>query len=68
MEWKVGFFLLVIWNCAEFDFALETSNMIIMILAYTQLSGNDTLITDHYSLLRKWGQYLSNNSLAPNDQ
>lgn len=50
------------------ELVLETSNMLIMILAYTQLSGNDTLIKSHYNSLRKWGQYLGNNSLTPNDQ
>lgn len=51
--------------CAKVDLTPETSNMLIMILAYSQLSGNNTLINNHYGLLQKWGQYLSNNSLTP---
>lgn len=42
--------------------------MIIMILAYTQVSGNKTFIDSHYDMLHKWTLYLGNNSLVPNNQ
>ena len=42
--------------------------MLIMILAYTQNSGNNSLIYNHYGLLQKWGQYLKQNALAPTNQ
>lgn len=42
--------------------------MLIMTLAYSQRSGNSTFISKHYSMLREWAQYLSNNTLTPLDQ
>lgn len=47
---------------------LETSNMLIMTLAYSQISGNGTFIDRHYNMLREWGYYLGNNSLLPTNQ
>ena len=42
--------------------------MLIMALAYTQISGNKALVDNHYGLLRGWGNYLVNNSLTPTNQ
>lgn len=46
----------------------ETSNMLIMTLAYTEISENKNLIGSHYDMLKNWGQYLVTNSLAPSNQ
>lgn len=46
----------------------ETANMLIMILAYTQVSGNKTFVHSHYGLLRNWALYLGDNSLTPSNQ
>ncbi|EJC98591.1 DUF1793-domain-containing protein [Fomitiporia mediterranea MF3/22] len=51
------------------DFGIEeTANMLIMTLAYSQRSGNGTFIGTHYALLRKWAEYLGNNTLTPSNQ
>lgn len=42
--------------------------MIIMTLAYTQASGNETLINSYYDLLRNWCNYLVANTLTPTNQ
>lgn len=53
----------------EHDYGVEeTANMIIMTLAYSQRSGNGTFISNHYTLLRKWADYLTNNTLTPSNQ
>ncbi|KAL5508771.1 hypothetical protein ACEPAG_4750 [Sanghuangporus baumii] len=46
----------------------ETANMLIMTLAYSQRSGNGTLLKRHYPLLRNWAEYLENNTLTPSNQ
>ena len=46
----------------------ESANMLIMTLAYSQRSGNGTLISQHYNLLREWAEYLENNTLTPSNQ
>ncbi|EJC99891.1 DUF1793-domain-containing protein [Fomitiporia mediterranea MF3/22] len=46
----------------------ETANMIIMALAYTQASGNRTLLDMHYTMFRRWAEYLIQNSLTPTNQ
>ncbi|KAI5119765.1 hypothetical protein M0805_009236 [Coniferiporia weirii] len=46
----------------------ETSNMLIMTLAYSQASGNGTFLTKHYTLLRSWADFLVNNTLNPVNQ
>ncbi|EJD03589.1 DUF1793-domain-containing protein [Fomitiporia mediterranea MF3/22] len=46
----------------------ESAGMLIMTLAYTQWSGNNTLISKHYGLLRGWAEYLGNNTLTPTAQ
>ena len=46
----------------------ESANMIIMILAYSQRSGNGTFISNHYTLLRGWAEYLESNTLTPMNQ
>lgn len=42
--------------------------MLIMILSYSQTSGNKTFINSHYGMLQSWGYYLGNNSLSPTNQ
>jgi len=46
----------------------ETANMIIMTYAHMLASGDGSLATQHYNLLKSWGSYLLNNSLIPGDQ
>ncbi|KAI5119766.1 hypothetical protein M0805_009237 [Coniferiporia weirii] len=46
----------------------ETANMLIMTLAYSQISGNGTFLSSHYTLLQKWASFLENNSLTPTNQ
>ncbi|KAF4567439.1 hypothetical protein EYR36_011059 [Pleurotus pulmonarius] len=43
----------------------DTASMLIMTLAYAMASGNGTLIATHYRLLRRWGEWLGNNSATP---
>ncbi|KAL4258458.1 Glutaminase GtaA [Pleurotus pulmonarius] len=43
----------------------HTASMLIMTLAYAMASGNGTLIATHYRLLRRWGEWLGNNSATP---
>ena len=62
---RLLFDYMVFWNDV---ICLETSNMLIMTLAYTQISGNKTFIDNHYGLLRNWANYLVNNSLTPANQ
>ncbi|KAI5117537.1 hypothetical protein M0805_004769 [Coniferiporia weirii] len=46
----------------------ETANMLIMTLAYSQASGNGTFLAKHYTLLRKWADFLVTNTLNPINQ
>ncbi|KAI5120589.1 hypothetical protein M0805_002538 [Coniferiporia weirii] len=46
----------------------ETANMLIMTLAYSQASGNGTFLAKHYTLLRKWADFLVTNALNPINQ
>lgn len=39
--------------------------MLIMVLAHAQKSGEGRLIVKYYDLLRKWADFLVNNSLQP---
>ncbi|KAI5115722.1 hypothetical protein M0805_009015, partial [Coniferiporia weirii] len=48
--------------------ASETANMLIMTLAYSQASGNGTFLANHYTLLRKWADFLVTNALNPINQ
>ncbi|KAI5115723.1 hypothetical protein M0805_009016 [Coniferiporia weirii] len=48
--------------------SLETANMLIMTLAYSQTSGNGTFLAKHYTLLRGWADFLANNTLRPINQ
>ncbi|KAF7428113.1 hypothetical protein PC9H_007332 [Pleurotus ostreatus] len=43
----------------------DTAGMLIMTLAYAMASGNGTLIANHYGLLRRWGEWLGNNTVTP---
>ncbi|KAF4598088.1 hypothetical protein EYR38_006482 [Pleurotus pulmonarius] len=45
--------------------SFHTASMLIMTLAYAMASGNGTLIATHYRLLRRWGEWLGNNSATP---
>ncbi|KAJ8496439.1 hypothetical protein ONZ45_g12430 [Pleurotus djamor] len=46
----------------------ESASMIIMSLAYTLASGNASLINEHYDLFKRWGTYLEENAITPNNQ
>ncbi|KLO10459.1 DUF1793-domain-containing protein [Schizopora paradoxa] len=46
----------------------QSGNMIIMLLAHLQASGDATLVTQHYDLIKNWTDYLVENSLDPNAQ
>ncbi|KLO07710.1 hypothetical protein SCHPADRAFT_836241 [Schizopora paradoxa] len=46
----------------------QSGNMIIMLLAHLQSSGDSSLIRQHYSLIKKWADYLVQISLSPGMQ
>ncbi|KAI0633572.1 hypothetical protein C8Q77DRAFT_1217931 [Trametes polyzona] len=46
----------------------ETGNMLIMMYAHARFSGDGTLIGRHYSLAKRWADYLTNNTLYPTGQ
>ncbi|KAK7675988.1 hypothetical protein QCA50_021064, partial [Cerrena zonata] len=46
----------------------HTSSMLIMAYAHARLSGDGTLISRHYSLLRRWAEYLVNSTMSPPDK
>ncbi|KLO18701.1 DUF1793-domain-containing protein [Schizopora paradoxa] len=46
----------------------QSSNMLIMSLAHAQTSGDGTLISTYYALLKQWAEYLVDNALTPNSQ
>ncbi|OCH91418.1 hypothetical protein OBBRIDRAFT_886945 [Obba rivulosa] len=43
----------------------QTGNMLIMTLAHARISGDGSLISQHYGLLKSWANYLINNILFP---
>ncbi|KAI8932119.1 hypothetical protein NX059_011004 [Plenodomus lindquistii] len=43
----------------------ECGNMIIMVLAYSQFSGNTNYIKEHYHILKQWSEYLVEHALIP---
>ncbi|EMD35396.1 hypothetical protein CERSUDRAFT_66560 [Gelatoporia subvermispora B] len=43
----------------------ETGNMLIMTLASARASGDGSLVSQYYSLLRQWASYLVENTLHP---
>ncbi|KAK7685160.1 hypothetical protein QCA50_011523 [Cerrena zonata] len=45
----------------------HTSSMLIMTYAHARVSGDGTLISRHYSLLRKWAEYLIGLTMNPPD-
>ncbi|KLO07711.1 DUF1793-domain-containing protein [Schizopora paradoxa] len=51
------------------NFGIEDSaSMIIMSLAYLQASGDDSLVSQHYNLLKGWSNYLVSTALNPGTQ
>ncbi|KAI0746013.1 hypothetical protein C8Q76DRAFT_606683 [Earliella scabrosa] len=46
----------------------QTGNMLIMLYAQARISGDGTLIAQHYNLTKRWADYLVNNALAPENQ
>ncbi|THH26639.1 hypothetical protein EUX98_g7550 [Antrodiella citrinella] len=46
----------------------ECGNMLIMVLSYTQRTGDNSLIVTYYDLLDKWAQFLVDNALHPSNQ
>ncbi|KAJ7775994.1 hypothetical protein DFH07DRAFT_951896 [Mycena maculata] len=50
----------------EAIFGIENSgNMLILALAHARTSGDGSLISKYYNLLKKWGDYLVANALTP---
>ncbi|EMD37367.1 hypothetical protein CERSUDRAFT_114040 [Gelatoporia subvermispora B] len=43
----------------------QTGNMLIMTYAHARMSGDGSLISKYYDMLRGWAEYLSNNTLHP---
>lgn len=46
----------------------ECGNMIIMVLAYAQRTGDNDYLTQHYPILKQWAGYLVDEALIPADQ
>ncbi|KLO07007.1 DUF1793-domain-containing protein [Schizopora paradoxa] len=46
----------------------ETGNMIIMLLAHLQTTGDDSLVKQHYNLIKGWADYLVQFSINPGFQ
>ncbi|KAJ2905513.1 hypothetical protein MKZ38_005157 [Zalerion maritima] len=46
----------------------ECGNMLIMVLAYYQRSGDQEYLEEHYSILKQWSGYLIEDSLIPSYQ
>ncbi|KLO09797.1 DUF1793-domain-containing protein [Schizopora paradoxa] len=46
----------------------ESGNMIIMLLAHLQATGDGSLVKQHYSLIRRWADYLVQFSMNPGFQ
>ncbi|TDL21981.1 hypothetical protein BD410DRAFT_723660 [Rickenella mellea] len=46
----------------------QSANMLIMTLAHAQFTGDGALISNYYTLLRDWADYLVNNTLSPGAQ
>ncbi|TBU41779.1 hypothetical protein BD309DRAFT_964560 [Dichomitus squalens] len=46
----------------------QSGNMLITLLAQARLSGNGTLLIQHYNTTKRWADYLNNNALTPNGQ
>ncbi|KAK7052731.1 hypothetical protein R3P38DRAFT_2763069 [Favolaschia claudopus] len=46
----------------------NSGNMLILVLAHAQSSGDGSLIGRYYDLLKKWGDYLGTNALVPSQQ
>ncbi|KAF2490135.1 glutaminase GtaA [Lophium mytilinum] len=46
----------------------ECGNMLIMVLAYWQQTGNTQYLREHYKILNQWTQYLIDEALIPKEQ
>jgi len=46
----------------------QSGNMLIMTLAHARATGDGSLISQHYNLLKDWASYLGENSKAPTNQ
>jgi hypothetical protein len=46
----------------------ESGNMLLLVAAYTQASGDTALATQYWPTLTKWAQYLKDNGLDPANQ
>ncbi|OCH90332.1 DUF1793-domain-containing protein [Obba rivulosa] len=52
-------------NAAHSEGIEQTGNMLIMTLAHARISGDGSLISEHYGLLKNWTDYLVNTTLTP---
>ncbi|KAI0633571.1 DUF1793-domain-containing protein [Trametes polyzona] len=46
----------------------QTGNMLIMMYAHAQFTGDGSLLHRHYNLTKRWADYLVGNALTPTDQ
>ncbi|RPD57640.1 DUF1793-domain-containing protein [Lentinus tigrinus ALCF2SS1-6] len=46
----------------------HSGNMLILMYAHARISGDGVLLARHYSLARRWADYLLQNTLAPQNQ
>ncbi|KAI0343878.1 hypothetical protein BDW22DRAFT_1314881, partial [Trametopsis cervina] len=46
----------------------QSANMLIMALAHAQATGDTTLLSEHYTLLKSWASYLVHTALNPAQQ
>ncbi|RPD75342.1 hypothetical protein L226DRAFT_534905 [Lentinus tigrinus ALCF2SS1-7] len=46
----------------------QTGNMLIMMYAHARVSGDGTLLAQHYNLTKRWADYLVSNTLTFDDQ
>ncbi|CAJ2502899.1 Uu.00g102930.m01.CDS01 [Anthostomella pinea] len=46
----------------------ECGNMLIMVLAYAQRTGDNAYLATHYNILKQWAGYLVDEALIPADQ
>ncbi|KAI0335019.1 hypothetical protein GY45DRAFT_1367055 [Cubamyces sp. BRFM 1775] len=46
----------------------ETSNMLILLYAHARFSGDGSLLSAHYNLMKRWTNYLVSEALTPSNQ
>ncbi|KAF8263273.1 hypothetical protein EI94DRAFT_1598265 [Lactarius quietus] len=64
----LGMFWIRIFKTLIIEDLKESGNMLIMTYAYARASGDGSLISKYYSLLKSWADYLSNSTLYTTDE